>query len=105
MHPPSWSEQTYYHYAGKGANRDQSTDHADTLSCDRPGCRLPGLAVNFFVLSSLHVLVSFGLFGVWLFMVWKNHQGEAVALPIIGPLAERHAGSQGSTIGSIGKAA
>jgi uncharacterized membrane protein len=38
-------------------------------------------------------------------MMWKSYQGETVVLPIIGPLAERQAGSQSSTTGSIGNAA
>jgi uncharacterized membrane protein len=57
------------------------------------------------LMSSLHLLVSFGFFMVWLYMMWKSYQGETVVLPIIGPLAERQAGSQGSPTSTIGKAA
>jgi len=57
------------------------------------------------LMSSLHLLVSFGFFMVWLYMMWKSYQGETVMLPIIGPLAERQAGSQGSPSSTIGKAA
>lgn len=56
------------------------------------------------LMSSLHLLVSFGFFAVWLYMMWKSYQGEMVVLPIIGPLAERQAG-QGSPTSTIGKAA
>jgi uncharacterized membrane protein len=57
------------------------------------------------LMSSLHLLVSFGFFLVWLYMMWKSSQGETVVLPIIGPLAERQAGSHGSPTSTIGKAA
>lgn len=57
------------------------------------------------LISSLHLLVSFGFFLVWLYMMWKSYQGEKVMLPFIGPLAERQAGGQGETPTTIGKAA
>jgi len=57
------------------------------------------------LMSSLHLLVSFGFFMIWLYMMWKSYQGEMVVLPIIGALAERQAGSQGSPTSTIGKAA
>jgi uncharacterized membrane protein len=57
------------------------------------------------MMSSLHLLVSFGFFLVWLYMMWKSYQGELVVLPIIGPLAERQTSGQDSPSGTIGKAA
>lgn len=39
----------------------------------------------------LHLLVSLGFFGIWLFMMWKTYNNERVVLPIIGPLAEKQA--------------
>ncbi len=58
------------------------------------------------MMGSLHLLVSLGFFMVWLYMMWKSYHGEKVMLPIIGPLAERQAGGQGSpTPGTMGKAA
>ena len=57
------------------------------------------------LVGSLHLLVSLAFFLVWLYMMWKSYQGETVMLPIIGPLAERQAGSQGSPSSTIGKAA
>lgn len=56
------------------------------------------------LMSSLHLLVSFGFFLVWLYMMWKSYQGEMVVLPIIGPLAERQV-RQSSPGGTIGRAA
>jgi uncharacterized membrane protein len=56
------------------------------------------------LMSSLHLLVSFGFFLVWLYMMWKSYQGELVVLPVIGPLAERQV-DQGSPGGTMGRAA
>jgi uncharacterized membrane protein len=55
------------------------------------------------MMSSLHLLVSLGFFGLWLYMMWKSYQGEKVVLPIIGPLAERQV--RDSSTDSIGRAA
>ncbi len=56
------------------------------------------------LIGSLHLLVSLGFFGVWLYMMWKSYQGEKVMLPVIGPLAERQVSGQNSPTG-IGRAA
>jgi uncharacterized membrane protein len=57
------------------------------------------------VMTSVHLLVSLGFFLLWLFMMWKSSQGEKIVLPIIGPLAERQAGSQNSPSSTMGRAA
>jgi len=57
------------------------------------------------LVGSLHLLVSFGFFLVWLYMMWKSYSGEKVVLPIIGPLAENQAGDSNSQSGTIGRAA
>ena len=57
------------------------------------------------MISSLHLLVSFGFFLVWLYMMWKSYQGVKVVLPVIGPLAERQAGAEATPGGTMGRAA
>jgi uncharacterized membrane protein len=58
------------------------------------------------MVSSLHLLVSFGFFLVWLYMMWKAYQGADVMLPIIGPIADRQAGTAPvSPGGTMGRAA
>ena len=56
------------------------------------------------LISSLHLLVSLGFFLVWLYLMWKSYQGEKIVLPIIGSLAESHAGPN-PPIDTIGRAA
>ncbi len=57
------------------------------------------------MMSSLHLLVSFGFFLVWLYMMWKTSQGVKVVLPIIGPMAERQSSGPAAPSDTMGRAA
>ncbi|HUQ92478.1 MAG TPA: hypothetical protein VM120_12430 [Bryobacteraceae bacterium] len=37
------------------------------------------------------MLISLGIFVLWLFLMWKAYNGEKFVLPIVGPLAEAQA--------------
>lgn len=45
------------------------------------------------LISMLGLLVWLGGLLVWLYLMWKASQGQRIVLPIIGPIAERQAGS------------
>lgn len=45
-----------------------------------------------FLLLLLEIPLAFGLFGLWLFLIWKTFSNERIVLPFIGPLAEQQAG-------------
>jgi uncharacterized membrane protein len=40
---------------------------------------------------ALHLIIGFGTFGLWLFLMYKAYNKERLVLPIIGPLAEKQA--------------
>ena len=44
------------------------------------------------MLGLVEMAASFGVFLLWLFLMWKAYNGEKFVLPIIGPLAEQQAG-------------
>jgi uncharacterized membrane protein len=39
----------------------------------------------------IHLVLFLGIFGLWLFMMYKAYNKERVVLPVIGPLAEKQA--------------
>jgi uncharacterized membrane protein len=41
----------------------------------------------------IYALMGFGMFGLWLFLMYKAYNKEKFVLPIIGPLAEKQAGA------------
>jgi uncharacterized membrane protein len=45
------------------------------------------------IFGLLQVLISLGILGVWLFLMWKTFQGSTVSLPVIGDLAKKQAGA------------
>lgn len=47
--------------------------------------------LSLFLTFPLSVLVGFGLFGVWLYLMYSAFNGKKVVLPIVGPLAEKQA--------------
>lgn len=51
---------------------------------------LPGILR--IMLGLVEMAASFGVFLLWLFLMWKAYNGEKLVLPIIGPLAEQQAG-------------
>jgi len=40
----------------------------------------------------LYLIVSLGGLIVWLYMMFKTYNGDRIALPVIGPMAEKQAG-------------
>jgi len=40
---------------------------------------------------ALHLIIGFGGFALWLFLMYKAYNKERFVLPIIGPLAEKQA--------------
>jgi uncharacterized membrane protein len=44
------------------------------------------------LLFPLWLLLIFGIFGAWLFLMWKAYNNEQFKLPIIGDLAAKQAG-------------
>jgi len=40
----------------------------------------------------LNLVLGFGGFIVWLYMMFKTYNGEKVVLPVVGPMAEKQAG-------------
>jgi uncharacterized membrane protein len=51
-----------------------------------------GMGIFFVVLPVLW-LIRLGFFVLWLFVIIKTYQDQKVVLPIIGPMAEKQAGS------------
>lgn len=45
-----------------------------------------------FLYGLLQLVISLGIFLLWLFMMWKTYNGERVELPVVGPLAAAQAG-------------
>jgi uncharacterized membrane protein len=45
------------------------------------------------IMLLLWCVFGFGLFGLWLFLMYKAYNKEKFVLPIIGPLAEKQAGA------------
>ena len=45
------------------------------------------------VIMLIYALTGFGMFGLWLFLMYKAYNKEKFVLPIIGPLAEKQAGA------------
>jgi uncharacterized membrane protein len=45
------------------------------------------------ILALLMPLVSLGVFGLYIFLMYKTYNKEKIVLPIIGPLAEKQAGA------------
>ena len=45
------------------------------------------------VIMLIYALMGFGMFGLWLFLMYKAYNKEKFVLPIIGPLAEKQAGA------------
>jgi uncharacterized membrane protein len=41
----------------------------------------------------IYAVLGFGIFGLWLFLMYKAYNKEKFVLPIIGPLAEKQAGA------------
>ena len=45
------------------------------------------------VIILIYVVMGFGMFGLWLFLMYKAYNKEKFLLPIVGPLAEKQAGA------------
>ena len=45
------------------------------------------------VIMLIYALMGFGMFGLWLFLMYKAYNKEKFVLPIVGPLAEKQAGA------------
>lgn len=41
----------------------------------------------------LHMVIGFGFFILWLYMLFKTYNNERIVLPVVGPLAEKQANS------------
>ncbi len=50
----------------------------------------PGLVI---MSAMLHGMVSLAWFVLWMFLMWKAYEGQSIVLPVIGPLAQKQAGS------------
>jgi uncharacterized membrane protein len=46
------------------------------------------------ILWPIRLLIGFGGFLLWLFLMYKAYNGEKFVLPIVGPIAEQQAGRQ-----------
>lgn len=53
---------------------------------------MPGPLV--IMIGMLNLLVGFGIFFFWLFLMWKAYQGDTFVIPVVGPLAQQQAASR-----------